>query len=86
MSAVDGPLVWVDCEMTGLNFRTDRLLEIAVCSSVHFIMTESSSKFIQVIITNGNLEPVDEGIDYVIHTEKPILDRYIIPICFYFPD
>jgi len=26
----DGPLVWIDCEMTGLDFRTDRILEIAV--------------------------------------------------------
>ncbi|KAF8306727.1 ribonuclease H-like protein [Clavulina sp. PMI_390] len=26
----DGPLVWIDCEMTGLNPRKDRLLEIAV--------------------------------------------------------
>lgn len=27
-----GPLVWIDCEMTGLNPRTDKILEIAVCS------------------------------------------------------
>ena len=26
----DGPLVWVDCEMTGLDPRTDKILEIAV--------------------------------------------------------
>ena len=25
-----GPLVWIDCEMTGLNPKTDRILEIAV--------------------------------------------------------
>jgi oligoribonuclease len=25
-----GPLVWIDCEMTGLNPRKDKLLEIAV--------------------------------------------------------
>jgi len=25
-----GPIVWVDCEMSGLNPRKDRLLEIAV--------------------------------------------------------
>ncbi|CDO77045.1 hypothetical protein BN946_scf184403.g20 [Trametes cinnabarina] len=25
-----GPLVWVDCEMTGLDPRTDKILEIAV--------------------------------------------------------
>jgi len=26
----DGPLVWIDCEMTGLNYNTDRIIEIAV--------------------------------------------------------
>jgi len=28
-----GPLVWVDCEMTGLDLQTDKLLEIAVRGS-----------------------------------------------------
>ncbi|ORX35796.1 ribonuclease H-like domain-containing protein [Kockovaella imperatae] len=53
----DGPLVWIDCEMTGLNYDTDRLLEIAV------------------IITDGRLEPVDEGIEYIIQTPKEVLDK-----------
>ncbi|KAI0090729.1 ribonuclease H-like domain-containing protein [Irpex rosettiformis] len=52
-----GPLVWIDCEMTGLNPRKDKILEIAV------------------LITNGNLELVDDGIEFVIHTEKEVLDR-----------
>ncbi|KAF9485971.1 ribonuclease H-like protein [Pholiota conissans] len=26
----DGPLVWIDCEMTGLNPRKDKIIEIAV--------------------------------------------------------
>jgi oligoribonuclease (3'-5' exoribonuclease) len=30
---------------------------------------------IAVIITNGNLDPVDEGIEYVIKTDKEVLDR-----------
>lgn len=30
---------------------------------------------IAVIITNGRLEPVDEGIEYVIRTEKDVLDK-----------
>jgi len=51
-----GPLVWIDCEMTGLNHRKDKLLEIAV------------------LITNGNLDLVDDGIQYVIHTAKEDLD------------
>ncbi|KAH7927473.1 ribonuclease H-like protein [Leucogyrophana mollusca] len=51
-----GPLVWVDCEMTGLDHRKDKILEVAV------------------IITDGNLSLVDEGIQYVIRTDKAILD------------
>lgn len=53
----DGPLVWIDCEMTGLDYNTDRILEIAV------------------IITNGNLEAVDDGLEFVIHAEKAVLDN-----------
>lgn len=30
-----GPLVWIDCEMTGLNPRKDRILEIAVRTKLH---------------------------------------------------
>jgi len=52
----DGPLVWIDCEMTGLEPRKDRILEIAV------------------LITDGNLDLVDDGIEFVIKTEKKYLD------------
>ncbi|RSH86910.1 uncharacterized protein EHS24_005188 [Apiotrichum porosum] len=53
----DGPMVWVDCEMTGLDTNTDRIIEIAV------------------IITDGHLRPVDEGVEWVIHTPKEVLDE-----------
>ncbi|KAH9941938.1 oligoribonuclease [Amylocystis lapponica] len=52
-----GPMVWIDCEMTGLDARKDKILEIAV------------------LITNGNLELVDDGIEYIVHTEPEILDQ-----------
>jgi len=52
-----GPLVWIDCEMTGLNPKHDKLLEIAV------------------IITNGNLDVVDDGIEFVIKRDKSTLDN-----------
>ncbi|KAI9566646.1 ribonuclease H-like domain-containing protein [Boletus coccyginus] len=54
-----GPVVWIDCEMTGLNPKHDKLLEIAV------------------IITNGNLDPVDDGIEFVIKRDRSILDKYV---------
>jgi oligoribonuclease len=41
-------LVWIDCEMTGLDLRRDALIEIAV------------------LVTDGELNIIDEGIDIVI--------------------
>jgi len=41
-------LVWIDCEMTGLNPEVDALIEIAV------------------VITDSELNAVDEGIDIVV--------------------
>ncbi|KAJ4500422.1 ribonuclease H-like domain-containing protein [Lentinula lateritia] len=57
LDAAAGPMVWIDCEMTGLNPEKDKILEIAV------------------LITNGNLEIVDEGVEYVIRTDKEVLDQ-----------
>ncbi|WFD34953.1 cysteine protease [Malassezia cuniculi] len=55
LTADDMPLVWIDCEMSGLEDH-DCLLEVAV------------------IVTDGNLVPVDEGVSYVIRTPKEVLD------------
>ncbi|MBC6468825.1 oligoribonuclease [Actinomadura alba] len=41
-------LVWIDCEMTGLDLRNDALIEIAA------------------LVTDGELNILDEGIDLVI--------------------
>jgi oligoribonuclease len=48
-------LVWIDCEMTGLNPESDCLVEVAV------------------VITNSELEILDEGFDVVI---KPREDSW----------
>lgn len=66
--------------MTGLDSRKDQILEIAVrllyimyCNdAIHF---EPTLIYRQVLITNGKLELVDKGIQFVIHTEKSVLDR-----------
>jgi len=50
-------IVWIDCEMTGLDFKKDQLVEIAC------------------IITDANLEPVDEGFQVVIKTTAEILEN-----------
>jgi oligoribonuclease len=44
-------LVWIDCEMTGLDPRKDVLVEIAV------------------IVTDAELNPLDDGLDIVIATD-----------------
>lgn len=43
------PLVWIDCEMTGLSLDSDVLVEIAV------------------LVTDGDLNLLGEGVDVVIH-------------------
>jgi oligoribonuclease len=48
-------LVWIDCEMTGLDLATDRLIEVAV------------------VVTDGELEVLDEGLDLVIGADEQAL-------------
>lgn len=45
------PLVWIDCEMTGLSLESDVLVEIAV------------------LVTDGDLNLIGEGVDVVIHAD-----------------
>jgi oligoribonuclease len=49
-------LVWIDCEMTGLDLARDALVEIAC------------------VVTDGELKPVDEGVDLVIKPPAEALD------------
>ncbi|MFC4858137.1 oligoribonuclease [Actinophytocola glycyrrhizae] len=49
-------LVWIDCEMTGLDLSKDALIEIAV------------------LVTDSELNIVDDGIDIVIHADDAALD------------
>ena len=48
-------LVWIDCEMTGLDLRGDALIEIAV------------------LVTDGELAVLGEGVDIVIHADDAAL-------------
>jgi oligoribonuclease len=50
-------LVWIDCEMTGLDPNEDALVEIAV------------------IVTDAELQPLDDGLDIVIATDPSKLTR-----------
>jgi oligoribonuclease len=50
-------LVWIDCEMTGLDLARDALIEIAC------------------IVTDGQLNAVDDGVDLVIKPPAEALDN-----------
>lgn len=50
------PLVWIDCEMTGLDVERDALIEVAV------------------VITDADLNIVDDGIDVLITPPQEALD------------
>jgi oligoribonuclease len=52
-------LVWIDCEMTGLDLRRDALIEVAV------------------IVTDGELQPLDDGLDLIIHAGDDLLDTMV---------
>jgi oligoribonuclease len=52
-------LVWMDCEMTGLDLRRDALVEIAV------------------LVTDSELNILDEGIDLVIAAPDVLLDTML---------
>ncbi|SLM98978.1 oligoribonuclease [Brevibacterium sp. Mu109] len=50
-------IVWIDCEMTGLDLDVDELVEVAV------------------IITDFDLNPLDDGIDIVIRPSERALEN-----------
>ncbi|MFC3995337.1 oligoribonuclease [Nocardiopsis sediminis] len=50
-------LVWIDCEMTGLDLERDALIEVAC------------------LITDGELNQLDDGIDVVIKPPRAALDQ-----------
>jgi oligoribonuclease len=52
---VNDRLVWIDCEMTGLDLQRDALIEIAV------------------LVTDGELNILGEGVDVVIHADETAL-------------
>jgi oligoribonuclease len=55
----EGRLVWVDCEMTGLDLRRDAMIEIAA------------------IVTDAELQPLDDGVEVIIHTHDDILETMV---------
>ncbi|SDH39821.1 oligoribonuclease [Sinosporangium album] len=50
-------LVWIDCEMTGLDLGRDALIEVAC------------------VVTDGELNQLDEGVDVVIKPPSEALDQ-----------
>ncbi|KAF7321594.1 Exonuclease domain-containing protein [Mycena kentingensis (nom. inval.)] len=60
LSYADGPIVWIDCEMTGLNVDKDKILEIAVI--ITNAQLEPVEKGIEYIIKTdkASLDAMDE--------------------------
>jgi oligoribonuclease len=56
---VNNRLVWIDCEMTGLDLARDALIEVAV------------------LVTDAELQVLDEGLDVVIRVDDDVLDTMI---------
>jgi oligoribonuclease len=52
-------LVWIDCEMTGLDLAHDALIEVAV------------------VVTDPDLNLLDDGLDVVIHADDAVLDGMV---------
>jgi oligoribonuclease len=59
VSTVRDELVWIDCEMTGLDLRSDKLIEIAV------------------LVTDGELNVLGEGVDVVVHADDAALSSMV---------
>jgi oligoribonuclease len=57
--AKDDKLVWIDCEMTGLELGRDALIEIAV------------------LVTDSELNVLDEGLDIVIRCADDVLETMV---------
>ncbi|MCF2705871.1 oligoribonuclease [Arcanobacterium haemolyticum] len=55
--ALNNPIVWIDCEMTGLDLAIDELVEVSV------------------VITDGDLNPVDSGIDVLIRPSREAVEH-----------
>lgn len=55
--ALNNPIVWIDCEMTGLDLSIDELVEVSV------------------VITDGDLNPVDAGIDVLIRPSREAVEH-----------
>lgn len=56
-NSLKNPIVWIDCEMTGLKLAIDELVEVSV------------------VITDYELNPVDEGIDLLIKPSQQAVDH-----------
>jgi oligoribonuclease len=57
VNVMNDRLVWIDCEMTGLDLHNDALIEIAV------------------LVTDGELNILDEGLDVVIKPPEDALTQ-----------
>lgn len=68
------PLVWIDCEMTGLDLKNDALIEVAV------VITDEQLKIVDPgidVLIKPSQEALDQMGDFVrkMHTDSGLLDE-----------
>lgn len=67
-----GPLCWIDCEMTGLDLATDRLIEVSRLLAISIVPIESDCRFIPFL--DPPLFPFWDNIYPLVHHD--ILSTY----------
>ncbi|KAL8292124.1 hypothetical protein RQP46_001590 [Phenoliferia psychrophenolica] len=63
-------IVWIDCEMTGL---CPYLPPPTLAPGEEFLPDRILE--IACIVTDSELQPLDEGVEFIVRTEKAVLDR-----------
>lgn len=70
------PLIWIDCEMTGLNAKTDRIIEIATIVTDSDLNIVAEGPEIAVKRPKALLDAMDEW-NTKHHTQSGLVDRVL---------
>lgn len=68
-------MVWVDCEMTGLDIKHDKLLEGTRPNQNHHSNPILIHDLVACLLTDSNLKEIDALGPLVVNCDKEVLDR-----------
>ena len=74
MANENPPLIWIDCEMTGLSLENDALVEIAVLVTDADLNVLGDGVDVVIATTPEKLTAMRDEVR-VMHTESGLLDR-----------